>query len=71
MMDLEIIECPDVVKDKYSFESAIYFFRKNRLFNLCQDASEETVKKVTKRINGGYNNLDHRIELTKRYIGYI
>ncbi len=65
------ISNPDLVETDYAFESAIHFFNVNNLFSICTDLTEETVKKLTKRINGGYNGLDHRIELTNKYSNYI
>lgn len=58
---------PAQVAKKYFFESAIFFFEKNKLFDICNNVGETTIKKLTRRINGGYNGLSHRIELTKKY----
>jgi putative chitinase len=69
--DDEVLCRPDVVSGKYSFQSAMFFFEKNKLWKICDEGlGEETIKKLTKRINGGYNGLDHRIELTNKYSGY-
>lgn len=68
---VDFINQPDLVASDYAFESAIFFFNENNLFALCSDLTEATIKKLTKRINGGYNGLDHRIELTKKYSTYI
>jgi len=62
---------PGLVETNYAFESALYFFTSNNLFAICVDLEEATIKKLTKRINGGYNGLEHRIELTKKYAAYI
>ena len=67
----EILSNPDLVAEEYSFNSAMYFFDKNNLWSICDEGfSEDTIKKLTKRINGGYNGLEHRIELTRKYSGY-
>lgn len=58
---------PAQVAKKYFFESAIFFFEKNKLFDICKDIKESTIRLLTKRINGGYNGIEHRIELTKKY----
>jgi putative chitinase len=69
--DPEVMTNPDVVADKYSFNSAIFFFDKNNLWSICDEGfSEDTIKKLTYKINGGYNGLDHRIELTRKYSAY-
>ena len=68
----EILDNPDPVAEDYSFQSALFFFERNDLWSICdQGLDEETVKKLTRRINGGYNGLDHRIELTNKYKRYI
>lgn len=64
---VDFLSAPELVESDYAFESAIYFFNENSLFDLCTDLTEDTIKKLTKRINGGYNGLDHRIELTEKY----
>ena len=70
--DQTIVDYPEtVLQSKYLFKSAIFFFDKNNLWNVCNDLSEDTVKKLTKRINGGYNGLEHRIELTKKYSNWL
>jgi putative chitinase len=67
MNDPKIVHNPAVVAKKYFFESALFFFEKNNLFDICTDIKEDTIKKLTRRINGGYNGLQHRIELTDKY----
>lgn len=57
----EIMLNPDLVWQKFYIESAIFFFDVNNLWNISD------VKVLTKRINGGYNGLDDRINRTKKY----
>ena len=71
MQDQSIVECPDIVETDYAFDSAIFFFKSNDLFDICVDTSTETVKKLTRRINGGYNGIYHRLALTKSYTKFI
>jgi putative chitinase len=69
--DETLLQDPEPVAGKYAFQSAIYFFEKNRLWSICaQGLDVETITKLTKRINGGTNGLAHRIELTKKYEKY-
>ena len=50
---------PDLVSTKYPMMSAAYFFDKNKLWSICDKGSDdETVKLLTKRINGGINQFD-------------
>ena len=68
----EIVESPDLVETVYAFESAIYFFFKNKLWEICElGMNADVVRKLTLKINGGLNGLDHRIALTNKYAGYV
>jgi putative chitinase len=59
---------PDLVATKYPLGSAAFFFNNTSLWNVCDEgASEEVVTKVSKRVNGGYNGLDHRKHEFKRF----
>lgn len=66
-LNVDLLSNPDLVATNYPFESALFYFSSNRLWNLCVDISEDSIKKVTKAVNGGYINLDKRIEFTKQY----
>tara|TARA_Y100001972_G_scaffold116411_1_gene154238 strand:- start:128 stop:736 length:609 start_codon:yes stop_codon:yes gene_type:complete len=72
-MDLpEIMEDPDLVATKYPMESAIWFFNRNKLWSLCDEGvNSDTIKKLTKRINGGYNGLKHRQEETYKIYDWL
>lgn len=68
----EILDNPDLVAEEYAFESALFFFQKNNLWTICdKGVDDETIKQLTKRINGGYNGLSHRTELTKKYYKWL
>jgi putative chitinase len=68
----EIIDKPDVVANEYAFESAMFFFDKNNLWNICDGGvNDATILKLTKRINGGTNGLAHRTELTNKYYNLV
>jgi putative chitinase len=67
----EILENPNLVASDYSFDSALYFFAKNGLWAMCTTVSDESILKVTKRINGGTNGLAHRKELTEKYYALL
>lgn len=58
----DVISNPDLVATKYPLESAAFFFDKNKLWSICDSDSTDCIKKLTKRINGGYNGLDDRIK---------
>lgn len=70
--DQSIMDNPDLVATKYAFESAIYFFTKNKLWATCnKGVTDSVILAVTKRINGGTNGLEHRKELTLKYYNMI
>jgi putative chitinase len=68
----EIMDKPDVVANEYAFESAMFFFDKNNLWNICDGGvNDATILKLTKRINGGTNGLAHRSQLTNKYYNLV
>ena len=68
----EIMDNPDLVATTYAFESAMYFFDKNKLWAMCdQGITDAAILAITKRINGGTNGLEHRNKLTKKYYNYV
>lgn len=70
--DESVVNNPDLVSTKYAFESAMFFFEKNNLWVICDEGvNDNTIKKLTKKINGGYNGLDDRIEKTYKFYQLI
>ena len=68
----EILNNPDLVATEYAFESAMFFFDKNNLWSICDKGIDSnTITKLTRRINGGTNGLDHRKLLTLKYYEYV
>jgi putative chitinase len=68
----EIMTNPDLVATTYSFESALYFFERNKLWSICdQGVNDTTILTLTKRINGGTHGLDDRKLKTKKYYEYV
>jgi putative chitinase len=68
----EIVTNPDLVATTYAFESAMFFFDKNKLWDICdKGVSKETILALTKRINGGTHGLADREEKTFKYYGFI
>jgi putative chitinase len=67
----EILTNPDLVATLYAFESAMFFFDKNKLWSICdQGVDDATILALTKRVNGGTHGLDDRELKTKKYYGY-
>jgi putative chitinase len=68
----EIMTTPDLVATEYSFESAMFFFDKNKLWSICdQGVNDAAILALTKRINGGTHGLADRSEKTKKYYEYV
>jgi putative chitinase len=68
----EIMTNPDLVATTYSFESAMFFFDKNKLWSICdQGINDAAILALTKRINGGNHGLEDRIANTKKYYEYV
>ncbi len=65
--DPEIMKNPDLVATKYAFDSAIFFFTTRGLWDNCLKTDDESIKGITKIINGGYNHLEDRILLVRKY----
>lgn len=59
---------PDLVATKYPMDSAIWFFDKNKLWDICDKGSTtDIVTQVTKRVNGGTHGLQDRINKFNLY----
>ena len=68
----EIMTNPDLVSTTYAFESAMFFFDRNKLWEICdRGVNDAAILSLTKRINGGTNGLEHRRVLTNKYYGYV
>lgn len=72
LKDPRVMTDPDLVADKYAFESAMFFFDKNKLWAICDNGvNDTTITALTKRVNGGVNGLAHRMILTKNYYAWL
>lgn len=63
---------PNNVADEYAFDSAQYFFDKNKLWSVCDKGVDDaTILALTRRINGGTHGFDDRKAKTKLYYGWL
>jgi len=68
----EVLENPQLLEEDYAMDTALWFFKKNNLWKICDEGvNDDVVKKLTKRINGGYIGLDHRKKETKKIYEWI
>jgi len=64
----DVITNPDIVSGELAFESAMFFFDKNKLWDICDKGiNDEIITALTKRINGGILGLEDRKKHTYEY----
>ena len=59
----DVVPEPDLVASKFAVQSAVFYWTRNAINAL---ADIDDVKRVTKKINGGFNGLADRVELLDR-----
>ena len=63
----EVMTDPDLVADDYAFETALWFFDKNDLFKIADEGvTDDAIKRITRRVNGGYHGLEDRSNQSKK-----
>jgi len=64
----DLVTNPNLVATKYPLTSAAFFFNSNNLWSVCdRGRGEDVVTEVSRRVNGGFNGLDHRKHEFKRF----
>ena len=66
----DVMDNPDLVAGELCFESALWFFDRNKLWSICdQGINEAAIHALSSRINGSKNphGLDDRRAKTKKY----
>lgn len=59
---------PELVASDYAVASAVFYWDRNKLNAV---ADQDDIKVLTKRINGGYNGLEHRQDLYAKAAGLL
>ncbi len=69
----DVMDEPQLISSHYPMESALWYFNKRRgLWKICDEGvSKDTCKRVTKKVNGGYNHLSERTEQTFRIYEWL
>ena len=64
----EVLTKPDIVSGELAFESAMFFFDKNKLWAICdRGINDDAITELSKKINGGTLGLQDRIEKTHKF----
>lgn len=68
----DVMDNPDLVAGELCFESALWFFDRNKLWSICdQGVGDAAILALTKRINGGTHGLEDRKVKTKKYATWL
>ena len=68
----EVMTDPSLIETDYAFETAYWFFEKNKLFKIADEGVDtNTIEKITKRVNGGYHGLQDRMDQTHKIYGWL
>jgi len=68
----DVMTNPDLVATELAFESALWFFDKNKLWSICdQGITDAAILQLTKRINGGTHGLEDRKVKTKKFASWL
>lgn len=67
----DVLTNPDLVAGELAFESALWFFRKNGLLVTAEKGvTVPVITEISKRVNGGLNGIDDRIEKTQKFANW-
>jgi len=68
----DIMTDPDLVSTDYAFDTALWFFQKNKLFDIADDGvNDDTILKITRRVNGGTHGIVDRNGKTKKIYEWL
>ena len=68
----DVLNNPSLLEEDYAMDTAIWFFKKNNLWKICDEGvNDDAIKRLTRKINGGYTGLDHRIKETKKVYEWV
>lgn len=68
----EILQDPSLVEVDFAFESALWFFRSNGLFETADaGVSSKIIRMITRRVNGGTHGLEDREKQTLKVWNWL
>jgi putative chitinase len=66
-LGVDFIKNPDFVAQGYALTVALWFFKSNKIWDVCTAPTEQAVIAVTRRVNGGTIGLEDRIKCFNKY----
>lgn len=67
----DLLNNPELVANKYYWESAIFYFNDRKLWNLVSDISPSSIELIRRRINGGVIGLQDTTKWVHHYFNLI
>ena len=68
----QVLTDPSLLETDYAFDAALWFFKTNNLFEMANEGvTDEVIKRITRRVNGGYKGLDDRTFQTHKIYGWL
>jgi putative chitinase len=68
----EALTHPELLEGELAFETALWFFEKNKLFDIADEGvNYDTIRRITKRVNGGTHGLEDRELQTNKIYGWL
>jgi putative chitinase len=68
----DVMTNPDLVATELAFESAMFFFERNKLWAICdQGVTDAAILSISKKVNGGTHGLEDRKAKTKTYFSQL
>jgi putative chitinase len=62
---------PEDVAEQYAFDSAQFFFDRNKLWKHCDEVTDTNIALLTRAINGGTHGIEDRKAKTHKYYGWL
>jgi len=66
-LGVDLISNPDLVTEKYAFESAIFYFNNGNVWKYCNSVDKASITKVRKLVNGGSIGLEDVIVQVNKF----
>lgn len=68
----QILQDPSLLEEEYAFETAQWFFQRNNLFKIADEGvNDDTIKRITRKVNGGYHGLEDRTDQTNKIYSWL